>query len=126
MSVAGGKIRCLRCQAKSTRTGLQCRRPALKTSTTSVCQFHGGRSTGPKTAEGRQRIAAAHTAHGNDTRALRASRALAGRRLAELEDAVHLLGMTSAARTRGRKPAGYEPLTSVEGVVRRILNGDGN
>jgi len=29
-----------------------------------VCRFHGGRSTGPKTKEGRQRIREAHLIHG--------------------------------------------------------------
>ena len=28
------------------------------------CKFHGGSSTGPKTAEGKARIAAAHWKHG--------------------------------------------------------------
>jgi len=28
------------------------------------CRFHGGRSTGATTAEGKTRIAAAHTVHG--------------------------------------------------------------
>ena len=48
---AGGKISCLRCTAKSTRTKLQCGRPALKASKTQKCQFHGGSSTGPKTEQ---------------------------------------------------------------------------
>ena len=55
-----GKIQCLRCTAKSSRTGVQCGRPALKSSKTQKCQYHGGRSTGPKTAGGKARIAAAH------------------------------------------------------------------
>jgi hypothetical protein len=57
---AGGKISCLRCTAKSTRTKLQCGRPALKASKTQKCQFHGGNSTGPKTEQGRSRIAQAN------------------------------------------------------------------
>ena len=39
----GGKITCLRCTAKSTLTKMQCGRPAIKTSRTQKCQFHGGR-----------------------------------------------------------------------------------
>lgn len=45
------------CGAKTTRKGTPCRNksePGRKR-----CKFHGGRSTGPKTAEGRERIAAA-------------------------------------------------------------------
>lgn len=41
---AAGKITCLRCTAKSTRTKQQCGRPAIKTSRTQKCQYHGGRA----------------------------------------------------------------------------------
>jgi len=37
--------------------------------------MHGGASTGPRTAEGRERISAAHLKHGNRRRALIAERA---------------------------------------------------
>ena len=49
-----------RCGAKA-RSGLPCRAPAMKNGR---CQMHGGKSTGPRTAEGRARMAAAHTTHG--------------------------------------------------------------
>mgnify|MGYP003968645021 CR=1 FL=1 len=49
------------CGAK-TRTGHACRKPALKRKRR--CRLHGGASTGPKTAEGRARIAAAQLKHG--------------------------------------------------------------
>jgi hypothetical protein len=49
-----------RCGAKA-RSGLPCRAPAMKNGR---CQMHGGKSTGPKTAEGMARMAAAHTTHG--------------------------------------------------------------
>lgn len=39
------------------------------------CRLHGGASTGPKTLEGRQRIAAARTVHGRETRENRRERA---------------------------------------------------
>ena len=62
---AGGHIRCARCTAQSSRTKLQCGRPALKTSKTQKCQFHGGGLTsGKQTEKGRSRIAAAHYKHG--------------------------------------------------------------
>jgi len=54
----------LRCLAK-TRRGTECQKPAIKGR--SRCQLHGGRSTGPKTPEGRARIAAANYKHGNRT-----------------------------------------------------------
>lgn len=52
------------------------------------CRMHGGRSTGPRTAEGRARIAAANTTHGERTKAARAERAS----LAKLKKAIRLLG----------------------------------
>ena len=71
-----GKISCNRCQGTSRRTKLQCGAPALKTSTTQKCKFHGGASTGPKTAEGRQRISASLIVHGHETNKIRAERQL--------------------------------------------------
>jgi len=71
------------------------------------CRFHGGKSTGPKTPAGRQRIARAKTIHGNETRQIRKERQEASLRLAGLEDLMHELKMTTAPRTRGRKPKGY-------------------
>ena len=38
---AGGRICCVRCNAMSKRTRLQCARPALKISRTGKYQFHG-------------------------------------------------------------------------------------
>ena len=122
LTTAGGRIKCLRCTAQSSRTKQQCGRPALKSSKSQKCQFHGGRSTGPKTAEGRQRIADAQTVHGRDTKAARLERSGGSLRLAQLEDAMHVLGMTSAKRTRGRKPNGYTPLRTIDDVCRVLLD----
>lgn len=124
LNTAGGNIKCLRCIAHSSRTGEQCGRPALKSSKTQKCQFHGGRSTGPKTAEGRQRIADAHTVHGRDTKAARSERSRGSLRLAYLEDAMHILGMSSVKRIRGRKPSGYTPLQTIEDVRRFLIDTD--
>ena len=84
---AGGKIVCRRCQAMSKRTGKQCDAPADRLSKTSKCKWHGGRSKGPKTEQGRQRCAEAKTIHGNETRAKRAERS---RKSAELHQLVDL------------------------------------
>jgi len=54
-----------RCGAKTSK-GTACQRPAV--SKTGRCIRHGGKSTGPKTAEGRSRIAAAQTTHGRYTK----------------------------------------------------------
>ena len=66
---AGGRIRCLRCQARSKGHGGQCGAPAIQGKR--VCRNHGGLSRGPTTAAGRQRCAEAKTIHGEQTRAKR-------------------------------------------------------
>jgi hypothetical protein len=66
LATAGGRIKCLRCNAMSKRTKLQYAGPAVKGKT--KCRFHGGRSTGPRTELGRQICAAAKTVHGKDSR----------------------------------------------------------
>jgi hypothetical protein len=68
----GGRIRCPRCQAKSKRTKQQCRSPAIRGKR--VCRIHGGKSTGPKTEQGRNLCGAARRIHGRETRAIRAKR----------------------------------------------------
>jgi len=50
-----------RCGAR-TRAGCPCRAPSIHGKLR--CRMHGGRSTGPRTAEGRARVAAARTTHG--------------------------------------------------------------
>ena len=99
---AGGRIRCLQCQAQSKRTKQQCRAPASKGKT--KCRFHGGASTGPKTPEGRQRCAEAKTIHGSESRLERTERSLASARLAVLETVGFSLGLMEGNRTRGRRP----------------------
>ena len=64
-----------RCLAKN-RRGTECQKPALKGR--SRCQLHGGKSTGPRTDEGRARISALHYKHGRCTKeAIAADRARA-------------------------------------------------
>ena len=120
LKTAGGKISCPRCQATSKRTKLQCGRPAMKGKR--VCNFHGGKSTGPKTDEGKERSRQAHISSGKYTQEarLRHNRALLN--LAYIEDMMHMLEMTSADRTRGPKPAGYIRLTSLTELMRAIEN----
>lgn len=52
-----------RCGAR-TRSASSCRQPAMPNGR---CRLHGGKSTGPRTAEGRERCAAARTTHGQRT-----------------------------------------------------------
>ena len=102
LKTLGGRVTCLRCQAKSKRTKLQCAAPALKGKR--VCKTHGGRSTGPKTEAGRQRCAEAKTIHGRETREARNERSLGSARLAVLEAVGFSIGLLSGARTRGVRP----------------------
>jgi len=51
-----------RCGAR-TRGGSPCRAPAIHGKRR--CRMHGGRSTGPRTPEGRDRVRVARTVHGN-------------------------------------------------------------
>lgn len=88
---AGGRIRCLQCNAQSKRTGVQCRAAALREKT--KCASHGGRSTGPKTAEGKARIAAAQLVHGRETLESRAERYIAMKELKWLERAARAIGL---------------------------------
>ena len=98
----GGRVECNQCQARSSRTKLQCRAPAIKGKR--VCKWHGGRSTGPKTEAGRQRCAEAKTIHGRETREARTKRSLASARLAVLEEVGFSIGLMAVDRTRGRRP----------------------
>jgi outer membrane receptor for monomeric catechols len=110
--LAGGRIRCSRCQALSRRSQLQCKKPALKGKR--VCGFHGGKSTGPKTAAGKQRMVDAKTIHGRETRTIRAQRSSDLEYLRSLEDAGRMLNVIGGTRTPGRKPASYRQLRTEE------------
>jgi len=69
MVTCGGKIVCRRCKASSVRTQKQCGRPAIKGK--NVCQFHGGRSTGPKSKEQKKRLRTLNLKMGFFTAAVR-------------------------------------------------------
>jgi len=106
---AGEKIRCRRCKARSSRTKLQCAKPALKGKV--VCGHHGGYSTGPKTQEGKQRIRAAHIKHGQETLEAKAERSKKSVMFRYLTDIGNHVGLFyTQLKTRGRPPSGYAQL----------------
>lgn len=109
---AGGRIKCHRCQARSSRTKLQCGRPSLKTSKNHKCSSHGGLSTGPRTQEGIKRIQNAHWKHGNETKEARAERSTKSLQFLMLEMIGWHVGLFAEGSTkfRGRKPNGFEKL----------------
>jgi hypothetical protein len=119
---AGSKITCRRCTAMSKRSGEQCKKPALKSSRTQKCEFHGGRSTGPKTEGGKARQRAAVLKTGNYTKEAMEDRARSMRTLHGLEDAMYVLNMTTMPRTRGRKSKGYVPLQTFDDVVQFMVD----
>ena len=57
-----------RCEAR-TRNGTPCQRPGTKQN--GRCRLHGGRSSGPRTAEGSARMIASKITHGRFTKAER-------------------------------------------------------
>jgi len=115
---AGGKIKCLRCTASSTRTKQQCGKPALKVSTTQKCQMHGGRPHSKKTLEA---IAKSKTRHGENTKEARAQFRKDAIFIRQLEAAMRLLKMGDGPRMRGRKPTGYSDVHSIEDVLSVLL-----
>jgi hypothetical protein len=119
---AGGRITCLRCTAKSVRSGNQCFKPSLKSSRTQKCGHHGGKNKGPVTEAGKARSAAAHIKTGEFTKQAIRERSQKLAEMMQLEDAMHVLKMTTATRTRGRKPTGYTPLVTIKDVVMFALD----
>ena len=71
---------------------------------------------GPRTAEGRQRIAQAHLKHGFYSKAGLEAKHAESVQLRKLEDIAVLIGMIQGPRTRGCKPQGYKAITSMEAV----------
>ena len=104
---AGGRIKCRRCTAKSSRTTEQCKRPASKLSKTSKCSRHGGLSTGPKTKEGKDRIRSAHLKHGRETLEAKAKRSAKSAMFFYLRDLGEHLKMFEPKKNRGKKPSAY-------------------
>lgn len=83
LAVFGGVCRAAQCMGHSKRSGVRCRKAAMRGK--AVCRSHGGASTGPKTMSGRAKCAEAKTIHGRETRAGREVRAEKLRELRALE-----------------------------------------
>ena len=71
---------------------------------------------GPRTAEGRRRIAQAQLKHGFYSKAGLEAKHAEAIQLRQLEDIAHLTGLIQGPRTRGCTPQGYRPITSMEAV----------
>jgi len=116
--LAGGSITCLRCTARAKHSKQQCRKPAMQGKT--KCRTHGGASTGPKTQAGKDAIRQAHYKHGEQTLEAKAARSDKSAEMQALEDIMHVMNMTSAERTRGRKALGYVSIQTFEEARRWI------
>ena len=86
-----GRATAARCQARSKRSGQQCRKAAIKGKR--VCRTHGGASTGPRTPQGRERCAEARTLHGREGREVRRVRAEKLRELRQIKAVMVRLAM---------------------------------
>jgi ketol-acid reductoisomerase len=93
----------------------------MKTSRTSKCKTHGN-SKGPISEAGKARSAAAHIKTGEFTKQAVQERSHKLTEMMQLEDACHVLGLSNAGRTRGRKPNGYTPLATIKDVVMFALD----
>ena len=113
LTTAGDKMRCRRCKAQSSRTKLQCSKPALKGK--AVCGHHGGYSTGPRSKEGKDRIRAKHFKHGGETLEAKAERSAKSAMFRYLTDIGNHCNMFyKQLKTRGRPPSGYAKLDLID------------
>ena len=106
------KHRAKQCTAKSKRTGLPCNNPAAYGCRT--CRMHGARKN---IARGKDHV---NFVHGRRTLEAERAQSAASCRLQQIEDAMHLLNMTTAKRSLGRKANGYCRITSVEEIKKVI------
>ena len=102
------------CTAKSKRTGLPCNNPAAYGCRT--CRVHGARKA-ESIKRGEQHP---NYVHGERTMEAEKQTSEQSAQLQMIEDAIHLLGMTTAARSRGRKAAGYCKISSLD-EIKKIL-----
>ncbi len=109
LTTAGGKICCRHCKGQSSRTKLQCAKPALKGK--KVCQFNGGKSTGPKTQEGKDRIRRAPWKYGEETLGAKvecSEKSVVFRYLTDIGN--HCEMFYKEIKIRGRPPSSYAQL----------------
>ena len=106
--------RAKQCTAKSKRTGLPCNNPAAYGCRT--CRMHGARKA-ESIKRGKDHV---NFVHGRRTLEAQAEQSATACRLQQLEDAMHLLNMTTAKRSQGRKANGYCKVTSVDEIKKTI------
>ena len=80
------------------------------------CNLVKAKWNGPRTAEGKQRIAQAQLKHGAYSKANLVAKHAEAIQLRQLEDIAIVIGMITGPRTRGAKPRGYKAIRSMEAV----------
>jgi len=99
------------CAAKSKRSKERCKNPAAFG--TASCRMHGA-----VPYEKRPRgMSHGRYMHGQRTLEAQLEQSATSRRLQQIEDAMHVLGMTTATRSRGRKAAGYRKVRSLDEIL---------
>jgi hypothetical protein len=80
------------------------------------CNLVKAKWNGPRTAEGKQRIAQAQLKHGFYSKAGLEAKHAESIQLRQLEDIAIVIGMITGPKTRGAKPRGYKAIRSMEAV----------
>ena len=123
MTTAGGRITCRRCVGYSQQNQKQCNHPALRSSSTSRCKWHGGASTGPRSKEGIEAIKKANTKHGNFTKEAVERTSQQDAMFRYLTDIGNYLDMfTHKVKNRGQASKYYErlDLTKAENLLEAL------
>lgn len=102
------------CTGCSKRTKKRCKNPAAYGCRT--CYMHGARKA-ISIKRGEQHP---NYRHGMRTLEAQAEQSATLHSLQQLENLMHLLGMTTAKRSRGRKANGYCKITSVN-VIKKVI-----
>jgi hypothetical protein len=115
MPLPSQKYGALQCSAHSKRSGVRCLNNAVSGAT--ICRMHG------YVPKDKVKRGEAHGMYKNGSRTQEAQKQSSEQsaRLQMLEDALHLLGMTTAKRSRGRKASGYCEITSVDEIEKVII-----
>jgi len=110
MPLPSQKYGAKQCNAKSKRSGLRCLNNAVSGAT--ICRMHGYVPM-DKVKRGKD-----HPGYRDGSRTLeaQAEQSATSRRLQQIEDAMHLLKMTTAKRSRGRKATGYCKIKSLDEI----------
>lgn len=102
------------CAAKSKRSKERCKNPAAFG--TASCRMHGAVAY-EKRPRGKSH---GRYMHGKRTLEAQLEQSATSRTLQQIEDAMHLLGMTTAKRSRGRKANGYYKITSLDKIKKTL------